>query len=44
MEKALWPQWSITPLFLAPMEKAQFYEKLFFVLVIVIVKDKKYTA
>ena len=41
MEKALWLQWSITPLFLAPMEKARFYEKLFFELVIGMVKDKK---
>ena len=40
MEKTLWPLWSITPLFLAPMEEARFYEKLFFELVIVIVKDK----
>ena len=44
MEKALWPQWSITPLFLAPREKAQFYEKLFFELVIVMVKDEKNTT
>ena len=41
LEKALWPQWRITPLFLAPMEKARFYEKLFFELVIVMVRDKK---
>ena len=41
MEKALWPKWSITLLFLAPMEKAPFYDKLLFELVIVMVKDNK---
>ena len=41
MEKKLWSKWSITPLFLAPMEKAQLYDKLLFELVIVMVKDKK---
>ena len=39
MEKVLWPKWSITPLFQAPMEKARFYEKFFFELVMVMVKE-----
>ena len=41
MEKALWPKWSITLLFLAPMEKARSYDKVLFELVIVMVKDNK---
>ena len=41
MEKALWPKWSISWWFIAPMEKAWFYERLFLELVTVIVKDKK---
>ena len=35
MDKELWPQWNIPSYFIAPMEKAWFYE------IIVMVKDKK---
>ena len=41
MDKELCPQWNIPSKFLAPMEKAWFYEILFFQVVIVMVKDKK---
>ena len=41
MEKALCPQWSTTLLFLAQLEAALFYEKLFFKFM---VKDKNNTA
>ena len=44
MEMGLWSQWSIIPLFLDPVEKTWFYEKLFFELAIVMVKDKKNTV
>ena len=40
-EKALRLQWNITPWFIAPMEKAWFYERLFFKVVIVLVKELK---
>ena len=35
MDKELWPQWNIPSYFIAPMEKAWFYE------IIVMVNDKK---
>ena len=38
----LWPQWNTPSWFIAPMEKAWFYERLFFEVVIVMMKDKKY--
>ena len=38
MEKALWPQENVTSWF---MEKARFYKRLFFEVVIVMVKEKK---
>ena len=41
MEKTLWSQWSISWWFIAPREKEWFYERLFFEVVTVIVKDKK---
>ena len=41
MEKALWPQENVTSWFIAPMEKARFYKRLFFEVVIVMVKEKK---
>ena len=34
MEKILWPKWNKSPWFKAPMEKAWFYERLFFEMVI----------
>ena len=40
MEKILWPKWNKSPWFKAPMEKAWFYERLFFEMVIAMVKDK----
>ena len=36
------PQWNIPSLAIAPMQKAWFYERLFFKVVIVMVKDKKH--
>ena len=36
-EKALWTQWNIPLWFIAPMEKAWFYERLFFEMVMVTV-------
>ena len=44
MEKTLWPQLNIPSWFIAPIEKAWFYERLFFEVVIVMVKDKKNTV
>ena len=41
MEKALWPQENVTSWFIAPTEKAWFYKRLFFEVVIVMVKEKK---
>ena len=41
MEKPLWPQWNLLSWFIAPMEKVLFYERLFFEVVIDIVKDIK---
>ena len=41
MEKALSPQWNVTSWFIAPMEKAWFYERLFFKVVVFMVKYKK---
>ena len=41
--KVLWPQGNIASWFIAPMKKAWFYKRLFFEVVIVMVKDKKYT-
>ena len=41
MEKTLWSQWNIHLQFIAPMEKAWFYERLFYQVVIVKAKDKK---
>ena len=41
MEKALWSQWNIATWFIASVEKAWFYERLLFEVVIVMVKDKK---
>ena len=43
MRKALWTQGNIVSWFIAPMEKAWFYKRLFFEVVIVMVKDKKYS-
>ena len=43
MEKPLWPQWNLLSWFIAPMEKVLFYERLFFEVVIDIVKDIKDT-
>ena len=43
MEKALWAQWNIPPWLIASMEKTWFYEILFFEVVTVMVKDKKYS-
>ena len=40
VEKALWLQWKIRPWFIAPMEKAWFYEKFFFKVVVVVVMVK----
>ena len=39
VEKALWLQWNITSMFIALMEKARFYERLFLEVVIVMVKE-----
>ena len=39
MVPALWPRWDIPSWFIAPMEKAWFYERLFFEVVIVMIKD-----
>ena len=39
MEKALWSQLNTSPWFLVPMEKGWFYERLFFKVVIVMIKD-----
>ena len=41
IEKALWPIWSVSSQFIALMEKAWFYETLFFEVITVIVKDEK---
>ena len=41
MENALWPKGSISSLFIAPMENAWFYERLFFEVATAMVKDKK---
>ena len=41
MEKALSSQWNIPTWFTSPIEKAWFYERLFFLVVIATVKDKK---
>ena len=42
MEKALWTQLNIPSWFIVSMEKAWFYERLFFEMVIIIMaKDKK---
>ena len=41
MEKTFWHQWNICPSLIAPMEKAWFYERFFFKMVIVMLKDKK---
>ena len=38
--KTLWPQWKIPSWFIAPMEKAWFYGRFPFEVLIVIVKDK----
>ena len=35
------PQWNIPPWFIPPMEKTWFYERLFFEVVIAMVKAKK---
>ena len=40
MEKALWRQWNIPPWFIASMNKAWFYERFSFEVVMVMVKDK----
>ena len=43
MEKAwIRSQWNILSWFIAPMEKAWFYDRLFFKVVIVMVKYKKH--
>ena len=44
MEKALWPHWSISLWFIAPMVKVWFYERMFFEVVTALVKDKKINA
>ena len=44
MEKTLWPQLNIPSWLIAPMEKAWFYERLIFEVVIIMVKDKKNTV
>ena len=42
MEKTWFrPQWKITSWFIAPMEKEWFCERLFFEVIITMVKDKK---
>ena len=42
MEKALWTQLNIPSWFIVSMEKAWFYERLFFeVVIIIMLKDKK---
>ena len=41
MEKTLSSQWNIPTRFTSPIEKAWFYERLFFLVVIATVKDKK---
>ena len=41
MKMTLWPRQSISSRFIAPMEKTQFYEILFFKVVTAMVKDKK---
>ena len=43
-KKALWPQWNISPWFIVAIGKTWFYERLFFEVVIIMVKDKKYSA
>ena len=43
MKKALWPQENVASWFIAPMEKEWFYKILFFEVVIVMVKEKKYS-
>ena len=42
--KVLWFQGNIASWVISPMEKAWFYKRLFFEVVIAIVKDKKYTT
>ena len=41
--KGIWPQGNIVSWFIAPMEKAWFYKRLFFEVVIVMARDKKYS-
>ena len=41
MEKALWPQENVVSWFIDPMEKAWFYKRSFFDVVIVTVKERK---
>ena len=41
MEKALWPQLNIPSKFIVSMEKAWFYEKFFFEVITIMVKDTK---
>ena len=43
MKKALWLQENVASWFIAPMEKEWFYKILFFEVVIVMVKEKKYS-
>ena len=40
MEKTLWSQWNLPSWSIAPMEKAWLCERLFFEVVIIMVKDK----
>ena len=39
VEKAFWLQWNISSRFIAPIEKTWFYERLFFEVLIVMVKE-----
>ena len=41
MEEALSRQWNILPLFIAPIKKTCFYERFFFEMIMVMVKDKE---
>ena len=41
MEKVLWSQWNISVWFIASMVKVWIYERLFFEVVIVVVKEEK---
>ena len=41
MEKAIWPQWNVSPWFITSMEKVRFQKKFLLETVMVMVKDKR---